>query len=517
MNDLALHRAATIELYRRDFRLYCREQVTILPKSGPPQKLTLWEMQEPIEEVCARQWKERGFIRVVVFKARQRGGTTYSIARATWQAYLTPNISALIISNDDSSTKNAFTKAHLIYEEMDADIKPVRRYQSKDQIVLENSPTRKRKDDEPVGLRSRIEVQTAKNVSPGVGTTRQIAALSEMPRWGRTEEIRSSLLPTMQLDGPGTIVINEATPYGWGKGREEFRQWCDSARAGEDGYELVELFWWMDSSLRVPRGKNEKIVRLTADERYWKKKCKLDDEQLLFRRRMVAQFGKGDLALGEELFLVEFPGDYESAWIASDKPAFNRRKVDALTANTVMEPIARKEFVIKMHGSQPHAEIVHQGNGALWVWEEPEPGEMYDIGADCAPPSESNNPDFCAFQVIKRSNKEQVAEWRGHPGVYDYGAMLLEIATLYNEGHLAIEVNGIGYAVNEWVVNNGYSNVYRWRLRQQAAPKYSSLTGWKTQDDTKKLMLSVMHNQIDHDELLIHSARLREEMRNYVT
>src|SRR6266704_2713715 len=113
MNALTLPRAAKIEAYRNDFRRYCREQVTIAPKVGPPQKLELWPMQLPIEEVCARQWKRKGFIRVVVFKARQRGGTTYSIARTTWQAYLTPNISAIIISNDDGSTNNAFNKAHL--------------------------------------------------------------------------------------------------------------------------------------------------------------------------------------------------------------------------------------------------------------------------------------------------------------------------------------------------------------------------------------------------------------------
>ena len=517
MSDLSLYRAARLELYRRDFLRYCSEQATIAPKIGNLIKLNLLAIQQPIEEVCARQWKERGFIRVCVFKARQRGGTTYSVARSTWRAYLNPNVSALIISCDDPSTENAFNKAHLIYEEMDEDIRPARRYQSKSQIVLENTPGRKRKENEPLGLRSRIEVQTAKNMNAGVGSTRQVVALSEMPRWGRTEEIRSSLLPTMPLDAPGTIVINEATPYGWGNGRAEFRDWCDSARSGKDVYELVELFWWMDPECRVARAKNERITRVTGDERYWQKKLKLDDEQLLYRRRMISVLGKSDLEVGEALFLQEFPSDYESAWLnTGEYAAFDKIKVDQLTRRTIKPPIACRDFVIRKDGANLHAEMVKNPNGDLWIWEEPMPGEIYDIGADCAPPSASKNSDYCAFQIIKRSNKEQVAEWYGHPGVYDYAAMLMEIGRYYGEAQLAIEVNGIGYAVNEAVVNAGYGNIYRWRLRQQAAPKYSSFTGWKTQDDTKKLMLSVMHHKIEHDELLIHSERLRSEIKMYI-
>lgn len=518
MTDLVLHRAARIELYRRDFQRYCREQVTIAPKIGAHEKLNLWAMQLPIDKVCTRQWKERGFIRVCVFKARQRGGTTYSIARGTWRVYLNPNVSAILISNDDGSTANAFNKARLVYEEMSADIKPVGRYYTKNQIVLE-APVKKTKkatiEPEEPGLRSRLELQTAKNMNAAVGTTRQVVLLSEMPRWTRTEEIRSSLLPTIP-DGPGTIVINEATPYGWGKGREEFRDWCDEARSGKSEYELVELFWWMDPTCRRPREKNQRIMKMTAEERYWAKKCKLDDEQILYRRHMVGVLGKTDTELGEMLFKIEFPGDYESAWDAIETPAFDRLKIEQLTRPTVRPPIAVKEFVIGRQGKDIRAQIVDKSDGEFWIWELPQDREEYDIGADCAPPSASPNGDFCAFQVIKRSTKEQVAEWYGHPGIFDYAAMLVEAGKWYNNANLAIEVNGIGYAVNEWCVNEGYDNIYRWRLRQQGKIAFSNLTGWKTQDDSKKLMLAVAYDQIDHNALIIRSERLRGEFRRYM-
>lgn len=507
MNGRLIQRAARIEYYRRDFLKYCAEQVTILPKVGAPQRLSpLLDLQMPIEAAAARQWRERGFIRIVVFKARQRGGTTYSIARATWRAYLNPNISGIVISCDDDSTANAFNKAQLIYDEMTPDVRPVRRFLNRQQIVLENADAKTR--GAAPGLRSRIEVQTAKNMNAAVSTTRQVAALSEMPRWSRTEEIRSSLIPTMPLDAPGTIVINEATPFGWGAGKEEFRQWCDAARSGKDVYELVELYWWMDTSCRIARQKGERI-RYTLEENYWRKKCSLDDEQILFRRRMIAELGKTDQAVGEMLFLQEFPGDYDSAWVAAETPAFDRVQVEKLTKATVKSPIRKCEIDLDA------LEVVNSpdGQGALWIWEEPRPGELYDMAADCA---SGRSGDFCAFQIIKRRTKEQVAEYCGHPGVYDYAAMLQIVGGYYNDAHLAIEVNGIGYAVNEAVTQSGYGNVYRWRLRQQAAPKFSPLTGWKTQDDTKKLMLAVMYRLMDSGELIVRSERLRDEMRHYI-
>lgn len=504
---------AWYRILREDFSRFCREQATILPKTGIECRLQLNPLQEIIDRAAIGQWKDKGFIRVVVFKARQRGGTTYSVARASWRAYLNPNISAIIISCDPDSTANAFNKAQLIYEQLHPAIKPMRRYLTKQQIVLEN-PDPKKRAHSP-GLRSRIECATAKDINAGVSTTRQVVCMSEMPRWTRTEEIRSSLLPTMPLDAPGTIVINEATPFGWGKGREEFRSWCDAARSGKDVYAFIELYWWMDPDCRVARTTNERL-RFTPDERYWKRKLHLDDEQILFRRRMIMELGKSDATIGEMLFLQEFPSDYESAWVATETPVFDRIKLKQLTDTTIRTPLRRYTFEIHVQGKELSAEMVPDPLGDMWVWEEPQAGEVYDIGADVAPPSASRDSDYCGFQVIKRSNKEQVAEWRGHPGMYDYAAMLMTAGYYYREAHLAIEVNDIGYAVNEACVLGLYPNIYRWRLRQHDKPQYSPLTGWKTQAETKKLMIALLHRMIDHGELIMHSSRLLSEMEHYV-
>lgn len=509
----SLQQQAQRELYRRDYRLFAAEQQMILPKTGTPCRLILNPLQVIIDDVATAQWKEHGFIRIVVFKARQRGGTTYSLSRASWRAYLNPNISAIIISCDDDSTRNAFNKASLIYDEMADWLRPMRRYMTKEQIVLEN-PDPKQRSANP-GLRSRIECATAKDINAGVSTTRQVVCMSEMPRWTRTEEIRSSLLPTMPLDQPGTIVINEATPFGFGKGRDEFRSWCDAARSGKDVYKFVELYWWMDPDCRVPMGKNERL-RFTPEERYWKKKCNLDNEQILFRRRMILELGKMDESVGEMLFLQEFPSDYESAWVASDSPAFDRIKLHELTERTVMNPLRRCNFEVMRQGVEIRAETYDSPDGALWIWEEPDKNHIYDMGADCAPPGVGKDPDFCAFQIIRRDNKQQVAEWKGRVGVYDYAAILYCAGRYYNDAHLGVEVNGIGYAVNEQLCLLLYPNIYQWRLRQHAAPKMSPLTGWKTQDDTKKLLMANIYRLLDYNDLCVRSTRLRDEMRDYI-
>jgi hypothetical protein len=77
-------------------------------------------------------------------------------------------------------------------------------------------------------------------------------------------------------------------------------------------------------------------------------------------------------------------------------------------------------------------------------------------------------------------------------------------------------VEGIGYAVNEALNQMGYPNIYRWRKRDHAGGGIlSPLTGWKTQYDTKRLLVAVAQDVVSHDEVIIHSQRLYNEMRYF--
>ena len=76
------------ELYRRDFRRFAAEQLTITGVE-PGQMLhfaPFLDGQELLHAVVERQLREQGWVRVVFIKSRQLGGSTYTAGRAFWLA-----------------------------------------------------------------------------------------------------------------------------------------------------------------------------------------------------------------------------------------------------------------------------------------------------------------------------------------------------------------------------------------------------------------------------------------------
>ena len=519
-HELALlRRAAKIERLRRNFRAFCESQLYIRPKSGPPCRYKLNPAQELIESVIEKQWKEKGWVRVVEFKCRQFGGSTHGVARACHRTFLNENVSSLIIANDDSATSNLFDMAGLYYDSLDGDIRPVRRFLNKQEIVLEN-PDVKTRPDFP-GLRSRIQIQSAKNVHSGVGTTRNWVHLSEQCRFGSgVKDLMGSLIPAIPLQ-PGTGIINESAPFGYGEGRDAFRQWCEQARSGKDQYAFIGIYWWMQPEYRAPLDKSDTIngrFRLSLEERRLITRVKavslkelgyeveLSPEQIKYRRLRIEELGRGDNRIGEALFQQQFPHDYDSGWETFEAKVFAPFLLQQMKVKFEQPPMRRCDYA-------PDQKVFFdtQGHAPLWIWEEPLPGEMYDIGVDSA---QGNGGDYSTAQVFKRSNNEQVAEYKSNEiAPFDYGHVVVSLGEYYNYAHVGIEVEGIGYAVNEQAKNEGYPNLYIWRHRDRTMATMSSYSGWKTQFDTKRLLVATAQDLVLHQEVIVHSSRLYREMQ----
>lgn len=517
---LLLRRSAKIEAIRRDFPGCFENQFQIRPPVGPIVHAPLKFTQKLVDDVIQRQLKEHGWIRVCEFKARQHGGSTHGVGRAAHGAFFNENVKALIIAQDDATTANLFNMATLMYESVDADIRPIRRYLNKQAIVLEN-PDDKTRPQFP-GLRSSIIIQSAKNVHAGVGTTPNWLHLSEYCRFGRVQELKTSLIPAIHLV-PGTAVIAESAPFGYGEGRDEFRLWCDAARSGKSPYKFIGIYWWMDTQCQLPLMKGQTIKRTMEEKRLVShvkrisaqelgREFILTDEQLNYRRVRIQELGNGDDTVGEQLYQGQYPTDYESGWFTLSLSVFDNYKVEkAAQSGMIRNPVWVGDVI--------QDRIVQTSSGPLWIWEEPVPGEIYDMGVDTA--SGIKGGDFSAFQIIKRRNKEQVAEYRATINPLDYAKVVYRVAMYYNTAQVGVEVEGIGYAVNESLLQMGYAYLYQWRQRQHMFPKLSSFSGWKTQQDTKKLLVAIGQDIVnsfgsDHDTFTIHSTRLLSEMRRFI-
>ena len=68
----------------------------IAPEEGPINRVKLRRVQRRLAEAVNRQWFSRGFLRIVVCKARRIGSTTFFSMDAYRQAALTPNTNVVI-------------------------------------------------------------------------------------------------------------------------------------------------------------------------------------------------------------------------------------------------------------------------------------------------------------------------------------------------------------------------------------------------------------------------------------
>lgn len=296
------------EIYRRDFRRFCPDQLRI--KGIAPGELLRFQLdsgQERLYRVMEEQEAERGYIRCVTLKGRQSGWSTLSQALLFHRAALNQNYNTLLIANDDPTTARIFEMAHLFWEEMSEDIRPMIRHSTKREIRLDN-PDKKLSASNP-GLHSRMDFQHSGNIMAGTGTTRQAAHFSEVAKWNRkdTQLLVSSLLPAIH-PVPGTVVIWESTAY---IGAQYFREQCERARSGKAGLAWCFSPWWLNNRNQIALSRGEKIVPRNSEEKRLIKLAlrgqKEDDvpphqitqQQLKWYRERVDEFG--------DLFDQEYP------------------------------------------------------------------------------------------------------------------------------------------------------------------------------------------------------------------
>lgn len=155
--------------------------------------------------------------------------------------------------------------------------------------------------------------------------------------------------------------------------------------------------------------------------------------------------------------------------------------------------------------------------GALWIWEEPQPNEEYLVVVD---PAEGAN-DLSAIEVIKMSSLEQVAEYakRIHYSKFNY--LPVKIAENYNNALLVIEDNSIGKTTISRSKDLNYFNIYqrgKTRKEQDILGVKNEKYGWNTNTKTRPMIIKSLESFIETDEgfCTIHSERLYEQFTTFV-
>ena len=504
-------RAAKIKLYRQDFGAFATEQLKIKPEQGAVCPLRLDSGQLRLNAVLEKQFKERGYARVITLKGRQSGWSTLSMARGFHMASLTPNYNVLLLAVDEDSTSHVFQMAHLFYDCLDPTIKPDIKYSSKKELVFANAS---KKSSDP-GLRSRMDFQTAKNIMAGTGTTRQALLLSEVAKWlpQYCQDLITSLLPALH-PRPGTLLIEESTAYAGG---DHFRDMCEKARSGKSSYGWCFSPWWFNNRNTIPLAPGEKI-KIKSEERATVNLAKrgqpsddlpgweMQPEQIKWWRERRDEFG--------DLFLQEYPDSFESAWVERDEYVFNSDIMHdmskALRTPLRYADIAAGPTIRTVRGGErPFAD-----DDYFAIWEEPIPGVQYDIGIDVA--AGISGGDWSVAEVIRRDRNEQVAEYHKHIDPVDFAVEMYWLGKYYRNAQLVVEMNNVGLITGNRLSLMAYPYIYIWRHIDRAVPSMSTYAGWKTTYESKKLLIGNTRHIFLHRRMVIRSRVLWDEMRQFI-
>lgn len=166
--------------------------------------------------------------------------------------------------------------------------------------------------------------------------------------------------------------------------------------------------------------------------------------------------------------------------------------------------------------------IVESDRGPLRVWEDPFPGVEYILGVDVAEGRtttdgrlSNSQTDWSAVAVIREDNGALVAGYRERLPSNDFSVEVALMGEWFNFGLVAVETNGVGISVVNFLNESGYPNLYTppdrishtHSLRDFASYKR---IGWVTTRTTRPILIDAIRVALQADYDIPWETLLRE-------
>jgi len=156
------------------------------------------------------------------------------------------------------------------------------------------------------------------------------------------------------------------------------------------------------------------------------------------------------------------------------------------------------------------------------MWERPDYTKSYIVVADVA---RGDGSDFSTFHIMDVESVTQVAEYKGQISTKEFGNMLVNIATEYNEALLIIENDNVGWAAIQPAIDRGYKNLYYTYKHEGVFDAATQLSkgydlkdraqmtpGFSTTSRTRPLLISKLDIYFREKACTVRSSRLLEEL-----
>jgi hypothetical protein len=387
-------------------------------------------------------------------------------------------VNACVVADDLDGANYIFEMQKLFQEKLENHLKPRPKHSNEKKLAFQ-------------GLNSQIVIDTAENPNVGRKYTFQFAHLTEVGRWQKSLNELLTGLGHAIPNAMGTMVFLESTAKGY---NEFYDLWVKAINGGTDWVPIF-LPWWEfpEYALPLENGQfypieNIKFVtpvekeNFLKEEREIKQKYNLSDEQLNWRRWDIVNNCSGDI----NKFNQENPDCWQTAFVASGDIYFNR---EALQAQEIRKPLAVGNIV-----KEESRWIFRQDAAGLFrIYEYPQRGEQYAIGADSAEGLEHG--DKSAGVVINKRTNKTACIYNHNIPPDRFEEDLIKAGNFYNEAVIACENQGYGYSINQGLYKR-YGKVYRRIKTKKGFAEPTLELGWNTNSVTRPQMLAQLNEEI---------------------
>ena len=463
-----------------DFGFYSKAALKIRTKEGKIAPLELNPAQQILQKAVDDQMRTEGKVRIIILKARQQGLSTHVGGYLYFSVSQRPASKAMVITHHADSTRALFDMTKRYHEHCPDILKPHTKYSSRREMNFDV-------------LDSSFVVATAGGESIGRGETLTHVHASELAFWQKSTALDNwNGLTQAVPNTKGTAVFVESTANGV---NGIFYDLWRGAVDGSNGYVPVFIPWFTDPDYResVP-GNFER----TPEEEEIADKYSLDNEQLMFRRKKIAQNG-------HDLFRQEYPSEPDEAFLTTGRPVFNPDQLQDALDDT--QEVQQK---LALEGE----EFLENARGELTIYRPHVPGEQYVIGADVA--MGVRGGDYSVAQVLD-SKKRQVAVWRGHVHPDYYATVLYHLGNFYEQAHICVENNSHGILTCTRLGKDlNYPNFFTEVQVDKLTDRETTKLGFTTTAKTKPLIIDKLRASMRENELELNDKVTLREMMTYI-
>tara|TARA_B110000259_G_scaffold12432_1_gene13280 strand:- start:5206 stop:6777 length:1572 start_codon:yes stop_codon:yes gene_type:complete len=463
-----------------DFEFYSQSALKIRTKDGDIQPLKLKPAQRILQKAVEDQMATEGKVRIIILKARQQGLSTHVGGYLYFNVSQRKACKAMVVTHHSDSTRALFDMTKRYHENCPDLLKPHTKYSSRRELTFDV-------------LDSSYVVATAGGESIGRGETLTHVHASELAFWQKSTALENWNGMTQAVPNkPGTAVFVESTANGVSG---IFYDLWKGAVEGTNGYVPVFIPWYIDDEYREPVPEN---FERTPEEEELAEKYDLDDGQLMFRRRKVAQNGI-------DLTRQEYPAEPEEAFLTSGRPVFNPEGLQE-SLSTCEEPKQR----LALEGD----EWLENVRGELTLYRTLDPGEQYTIGADVA--MGVRGGDYSVAQVLD-SKKRQVATYRAQVHPDYFATVLYKLGEFFNMAFIIVENNSHGILTCTRLGKDmAYPHFFTEVQIDKLTEKETLKLGFTTTSKTKPLIIDELRASVREATIELNDKVTIREMLTYI-